>query len=369
MKKVLFMPFLQISSGHHQVAKALEDWLKTMNPSIQCKSIDILTYAFGKVESVVSTIYLKWIDTLPHVYSWIYKKSAYENTTKQRFRLYELLFQWAMIKMLEEEKPDCVICTHALPSYLLSRLKLDGIISVPIVNAYTDYFINTIWGTESVDFHLVPDDDFKQSLIQQGCKDESIFVTGIPVHPTFKRTVKRSIPNSQTITVLITGGSLGVGCIYEMLHKIPPDNRVNYKVLCGKNRTLYQKIKSFRHPNIIPLMYIDSREEMDELYEQVHGIITKPGGVTVSECLYKRIPIFIYHALPGQEEMNLQYLKAKGLVFHLEGWKDGYSIEQQLLDYLFSQIHMNDYEQCLDNYHERIAKENLPLFFNRIMNQ
>ncbi|WP_243292329.1 UDP-glucuronosyltransferase [Bacillus sp. FJAT-47783] len=368
MKKVLFMPFLQISSGHHQVAHALEDWLKTIDPSIHCKRVDILTYAFGKVESVVSTIYLKWIQSFPHLYSWVYKKSAYENTTKQRFRLYELLFQWAMIKVLKEEKPDCIICTHALPSYLLSRLKRNEMLAVPVINAYTDYFINNIWGTKMIDFHLVPDDDFKQRLIQKGCLEENIYVTGIPIHPTFKRTDKRSIRNNQKLTFLITGGSLGVGAIDEILHNIPLNNRINYKVLCGKNKRLFQKIYSIRHPSIIPLAYIDSREEMDRLYEQVHGIITKPGGVTVSECLHKKIPIFIYHALPGQEEMNLHYLKEKGLVFHFEDWKDGQSIEKQLIDFLFSQRYMNQYKQCIDNYHERISTD-LSMFFHRVLNR
>ncbi len=54
---------------------------------------------------------------------------------------------------------------------------------------------------------------------------------------------------------------------------------------------------------------------MNVLYEQAHAIITKPGGVTLSEALCKRLPIFTHSALPGQEEINKQYLLAKNLIF------------------------------------------------------
>lgn len=187
MKKVLFMPFLQISSGHHQVAKSVEDWLHFIEPSIECETVDILSYAYGKGETFVSQIYLKWISSFPHVYSWLYRKNAIENKKKKRFRRYEILFQSAMLKLINEEKPDCIICTHALPSYILSCLKQKGMLSIPIINVYTDFFINTIWGTKMVNFHLVPHADFKEKLVQEDCVEENIFVTGIPVHPAFTR--------------------------------------------------------------------------------------------------------------------------------------------------------------------------------------
>ena len=48
---------------------------------------------------------------------------------------------------------------------------------------------------------------------------------------------------------------------------------------------------------------------MNELYSMADAIITKPGGVTISEALKKGLPIFIHSALPGQEEINLKLIK------------------------------------------------------------
>jgi processive 1,2-diacylglycerol beta-glucosyltransferase len=44
MKKILFLPFLQMQSGHHQVADALIDMFKKRTDDIVFKKIDLLSY-------------------------------------------------------------------------------------------------------------------------------------------------------------------------------------------------------------------------------------------------------------------------------------------------------------------------------------
>lgn len=41
-------------------------------------------------------------------------------------------------------------------------------------------------------------------------------------------------------------------------------------------------------------------------------IITKAGGLTVSEALTKRVPLVIFRPIPGQEEENAIYLEGIG---------------------------------------------------------
>lgn len=58
-----------------------------------------------------------------------------------------------------------------------------------------------------------------------------------------------------------------------------------------------------------------NREKMNELYNLADAIITKSGGVTISEAINKKVHIFIHSVLPGQEEINLKYLQEQCLVF------------------------------------------------------
>ena len=122
---------------------------------------------------------------------------------------------------------------------------------------------------------------------------------------------------------------------------------MDYFVLCGKNKKLYQKLKALNCNNIHPLPYIFSKEKMNELYSMADAIITKPGGVTISEALKKGLPIFIHSALPGQEEINLKLLKKLKLVHELN---DKESLENQIIGYLRDESLTKKYQDSLMAY-------------------
>lgn len=82
-------------------------------------------------------------------------------------------------------------------------------------------------------------------------------------------------------------------------------------VLCGNNKRLFTEIISWEIKNIYPLSYISYKREMALLYDKVDAIVTKPGGVTISEALWKRIPIFVYSALPGKNNLTSNTLLLK----------------------------------------------------------
>lgn len=321
-KKVLLLPFLQIKMGHHQAADALVEQLISIDPSIDCEIVDILDYSYGsRVEGLVSSAYLKWIHFLPVTYSWMYRKNCGGQLhNNRRYRLYEMIFMKAMQKLIREKQPDCILCTHALPSYLLDRLKSKGLLSIPVVNVYTDFFVNDVWGRDRIDYHFVPDAHVKDWLTSRSVQAEHIFVTGIPVHPQFTASRPEMKPTNSEFTVLITGGNLGAGVMKSMCRTIGKTEGVRYIVLCGKNNALYRHLKKKNCPRIVPMPYIESRAEMNDLYNQADAVLTKPGGVTISECLYKKVPIFVYHALPGQEEINLQHLLHQQLIVYVKDW-------------------------------------------------
>jgi UDP-N-acetylglucosamine:LPS N-acetylglucosamine transferase len=336
VKKILLLPFLSMSSGHHQVADAIAEYFRAIDPRIECRKVDIFRYSYGIVESAVSRAYVKWIRRWPGVYDWAYRKAVCRTEQQADYPAYAMLFEAFFRKLLKEERPDLVVCTHALPSRLLGRLKLRGQLSVPAVNVYTDFFINSLWALEGIDYHFVPHASLLPVLLERGVERERIFVTGIPVHPIIAgtATVPSPLPpplplrkplagqdsgqTSMQAKVLIAGGSLGLGVTADLLGQLGSTGRIRYIVLCGKNSRLRAYIDKLGHPLIRALPYIASRKEMNALYDGIDGILAKPGGVTISECLHKRLPIFVYHALPGQEQMNLEFLKREGLVWHLD---------------------------------------------------
>ena len=81
--------------------------------------------------------------------------------------------------------------------------------------------------------------------------------------------------------------------------------------------------------------------------------MTKPGGVTISEALWKRIPIFVYSALPGQEQVNLEYLTAQGLVYPITQERP---VGEQLLCILSDKIKQANWRKRVDSYLDRLER-------------
>jgi processive 1,2-diacylglycerol beta-glucosyltransferase len=347
MKKILFFPLLRMPSGHHQVADTIAGYLQKRDTDIICKKIDLLSAWNPIVETLVTKTYLEWIHHLPKNYAWVYKQMAYTSKSERSYKYYEFLFLKKMKKIISEENPDLIICTHAFPSYFLSRLKMEKQCQIPIINVYTDFFINDVWGKEGIEYHFVPNQQVKNDLKKKtGIVEERILVTGIPINEHFDEIVNFKKKNSRC-NVLVSGGSVGLGNITDLLKSQGEKEEVQYFVLCGKNQKLYQKIQKLHCKNIHPLSYISSREKMNELYSKVDAIITKPGGVTISEALKKGLPIFIHSALPGQEEINLKLLKELNLVHELD---DKQLLEDQIIGFFKDKSLTNQFSEALQTY-------------------
>lgn len=355
MKKILFLPLLRMQSGHHQIADTIMDMIKIRDENIILKKIDIMSYSSKTLEKVISKNYIKWINIAPKSYDYVYKKRfSPSNDSKNPTKFYERFFLRKMYDLITVEKPDLIVCTHGFPSYLVSKLKRIGRCNIPVINAYTDFFINNFWAKDGIDLHFVPSKEVKENLIDMyRIPNERIIVTGIPVHEEIKKTTHRDFHSVKPL-ILIAGGNSGLGGILKLSTELKNVNQYHFIVLCGNNEELYDEINSWDNDNIQPLPYISSREKMNELYDKVDAIITKPGGVTISEALRKRLPIFVHSYLPGQEKINLTYLKKHQLVFEMN---PNESLASQLNTFLKNTEKMNQWEHSIDIFQQEIEMD------------
>lgn len=364
-KTALFLPFMQITTGHHHVADALMDELQKINDAMDCQKVDILSYSYGSIEKLVSSTYLFWIKRIPQTYHWLYDQMAYKEVPKRNRQLvYEAIFMYFFKRLLKQTEPAVLFCTHSLPSHLAGRLKKHGKLHAVTVNVYTDYFINRIWGIDGIDFHMVPSAQVKEFLIRNGVKEETIFVTGIPVHEAFVKGSPKQL-ESDRITVLVSGGSLGVVEIDQFLPSNASDKKLHYYVLCGKNERLYEQLGRRKLSNVTPISYISCKKEMNQLYDKVDAVLTKPGGVTVSECLWKRKTVFICNALPGQEKINAAQLKDLGVIIPINTQED--SVEEQIINYFSDDIRQQRYRESLEGYHGSLEKKSMAEILKEIL--
>lgn len=369
--KVLVLPFLQIPSGHYQVGRSLVKWFEKFD-AVASETVDILSYSYGQAEKVVSTVYLKWIQYFPGLYNQLYRRSVYgKQDCEKRFILYEILFLRHMKNLMREMDPDIIICTHALPSYMVNKIKCEDkhtSKNIVVINAYTDYFIHNFWGVKAIDYHFVSHTKMKDLLIKKGVEETKIFVSGIPVHPSLEEENVDKRVNKNLIG-LITGGNLGVGGMDNLIKKIEWHPLIQYYILCGKNKQMYRFVQSLNRPDIHPLAFIESRDKMNALYNSVDFVLTKPGGVTISECLLKEKPVFVFKALPGQEKINLEVLQDLKLITKLNMNNMNEPIGSFLMKFFFQNKEIKLFQQRIKDYKTMICKHNISDAIPKILGQ
>ena len=81
-------------------------------------------------------------------------------------------------------------------------------------------------------------------------------------------------------------------------------------VVCGNNAEAKVEIDSMRKTKtFLTFGYVNN---VDYLMTAADCIVTKPGGLTSSEALAKRLPMIIVNPIPGQEDRNTEFLLNSG---------------------------------------------------------
>lgn len=61
-------------------------------------------------------------------------------------------------------------------------------------------------------------------------------------------------------------------------------------------------------------------------------IITKPGGLTISEAIAKKLPMIIPYYIPGQEKENLDFLVKEGAAIYVYEISDIKELLESIMD-------------------------------------
>lgn len=216
---------------------------------------------------------------------------------KNPFHSMRCFFLRHIKSIVHHPKPNAIICTHSSPLLLSKPVKNEQNITVPVVNVYTDYFIHHLLRTEAIDYHFIGYPYIKTQLQEKGLQPNEFLSPA----SRFIRPLPKVLPKTVRITSLPW-----INCQQQPWNrhisahnkKISSDAPIDYYMLCGKNRRSYEQLKVLHHPRIIPIFYISSWEEMNQLYNEVDFTNCVP----IREGLFKRLPIFIYHTHLGQED-------------------------------------------------------------------
>ncbi|MGE5279891.1 MAG: MGDG synthase family glycosyltransferase, partial [Deltaproteobacteria bacterium] len=271
------------------------------------------------MRTLYSDGYLFLISRLVPVWTLLYKLSdtpALSLINVHLRRFVDRVAGGRFIRYLLAEKPKVVIATQFLASELVTIAKIKRGLKTRLVTVVTDFGVHNFWVNPATDLYCVAAESTRRSLIGKGVPQEVVRVTGIPFDDKFRQPFERNEAlrswgfDPSRFTALVATGGVGIGPIEEVVRQLKEE--VQLLVVCGTNKKLYAKLKQENHPNIRVFEFVDF---MHRLMSAADVIVTKAGGLTVTESLVKNLCCIFFYIIPGQEKLNARTITRHGAGF------------------------------------------------------
>ncbi|TAN59303.1 hypothetical protein EPN16_07480, partial [bacterium] len=310
-------------AGHKKAAQALESYLQNTRPELSSKAIDILDYTPKFFRALYSEGYTFLISRLPWLWFILYRVS-YLLSNNPIFACIDYITSQPFIRLLKREKYDIVISTHFLVNSAISVYKnKNPEINLRLISIITDYNLHPIWISEAVSAYITSCGYVKDELIKRGVDEAKIKDFGIPAHPKFYASLDRGAialklgVDQSRFTALIMTGAFGIGPIEKIVESLA--GKMQLLVVCGRNRGLYSRLSSanLKGVKVYPLV-----ENVEELMSVSDAILTKAGGLSITESLIKGLPMIFFSNIPGLETANARVISGCGAGFIADAISD-----------------------------------------------
>jgi len=339
MKRIIVF-YIQPKTGHHAAAKAIEKAFNQLYPSTEVLVLDFMEYVNPVIAELLHKTYFNVIKRSPETWRYLYDNPAVFKKTKKFRDLIIRLNLTRIRKLITSYKPNAIICTQAIPCSSLSYYKKTKKLSIPIIGVVTDFTTHSYWLHDEVDFYIVPSEREKWRLMSKGIGENRIKVFGIPTDPKFKiKHDKALLEQKHDLAphlpkILLMGGSQGLGAIKNIINRLSDINvPLQLLVVTGINKSLAKKLINGKEKGKYPasMKVFSHIDYIDELLEASDIVITKPGGLTISEAFIKQKPMILINPIPGQESQNCEYLLGEKAAVKADTEEELINILEELL--------------------------------------
>ncbi len=341
-------------AGHLKAAEALYTYFQDRDSTGEVIWVDVLEEAHFLFGNFYSLGYSFLINHAQWLWRFFFnitsKKNLQPALTKVR-TLHNRLNTRNFRQYLIQANPEIIISTHYLPANIASNLKKKKKITSRLATVITDFGVHPFWIYKGTDLYAVASDYSRAELLKHGVSGDKIKVTGIPIDPKFYAAYDKPAARAELdldrerFTVLVVTGSFGIGPIEQIVDLL--HGHAQILVVCAKNDKLFIRLTKKNYPGVKVFGFVDN---IDKLMAASDLIVTKPGGLSISELLAMRLaPVFI-SAIPGQEAMNVKVLAQYGIGDKAD---NAAQVKKIVLDYLNS-------PQKLKSTQERMEKMRKP---------
>ena len=304
--------------GHKRAAAAIKAKINDISPQTNVTVIDGMK-AIGKVyNKAVTKGYHIMATKTPEFYGKMYRLTDEKKPVAKAIMKSNEMYANKLLESIEEYDPDIIIICHPFITNMVSYLKEKGKLNVKAISLITDYDSHRTYISPYIEAFVLAEPQMAKKLLEEYKVPESkIYPLGIPTFDSFAKNetreelCKRERLDPEIPTVLLMAGSFGVTGVLDFYEQLAQTGEnIQMIVITGRNIKLFdhfdkkiQELDSSRNTKL--LYFVDNVEDYMHIADL---IVTKPGGLTVTESIACHLPMAIYSAYPGQEEDNVDFL-------------------------------------------------------------
>jgi len=315
--KVLILT-VSTGQGHIQTGKAIAESFEKRGA--QCEVLDVYKYISPFLSDSLEKGYLFTTQYAGKAYGTIYGMLEGKKHKEGRVSFFaavnNAVTSSKLGKYIDDLKPDVVISTHIFCAEVMTHLKkkMPYLLNVGIV---TDFTIHPFWEDTDMDYYITASHLLNLQCVKKGISLEKVFPIGIPINEKFSTKISKSEARAKlgiedAPTVMFMMGSMGFGDMPKLISKID-SLEIDFQLLCvcGRNDAAKEKIsaKKWKH-KVHTYGYVDN---VDVMMDASDFIITKPGGLSMSESLAKGLPTILLNPIPGHENRNREFFLNNGV--------------------------------------------------------
>jgi processive 1,2-diacylglycerol beta-glucosyltransferase len=316
MNRILLL-HASVGMGHQQAALALAEAFRQV-PNTAVAVEDTLQQSLPLFRRSYAGIYLGISDKVPEFWSFFYAQTDRPSGLVAGARaLSTSVGVRGLPALLEHAQPDAIVCTHFLPIEALRLIRRDV---PPIYCVLTDYHAHQFWACPGVARYFVPTEAAGREMVGAGAPPERVYVSGIPIHPSINTPPDRAaalrqlgLPGGRPVVTLI-GSGLAVERVQAIALALLAALSASATVVVatGRNRALAAAMTDLGRAAGARLRVLGPQPSLDPLIVASDLVLSKAGGLTVSEVLARGVPLLLPMPMAGQEEWNANYVIGAG---------------------------------------------------------
>ena len=318
MARILIL-HASVGLGHRRAAEALGRAF-ALRGAGQVWIEDTLAHGPALFRQLYAGSYLELSEKAPALWAYFYERSDENETrlTRDLRAFVERLGTSGLAALVRRCQPDAIVCTHFLPLELLADWRRREAHAPLLVCVVTDYTGHVFWVKPEVDRYCVATPLTGQMLARRGVPPARIAVTSIPVDPAIaepkdRDQLRRTYRLERAPVVTLMGSGLAVERVLRIVTDLLDQGRIgSLAVVAGRNTALTAALAELERAAAGRLHALGFVDYVDDLVAASDLVITKAGGLIVSEVLARGRPLVVIDPIPGQEEWNADYVVSAG---------------------------------------------------------